>query len=98
MYFANSEPLFYQLKKKVSYIHTFQTAICMHEYTYYQLPLSFNDFLIVTPNSNIHAHPTRRSSDYHLQNPQIVLAQKSIKHHGPDVWTSLPESIKQYTS
>ena len=96
-YFANSEPLFYQLKSlKVNDIHTFQTAIFMHKYTYNQLPISFND--LFTPNSNIHTYPTRRSSDYHLQNPRIILAQKSIKHHGPDVWNSLPEDIKQYTS
>ena len=91
-YFANSEPLFYKLKSlKVNDIHTFQTAIFMHKYTYNQLPISFND--LFTPNSNIHNYPTRRSSDYHLQNPRIILAQKSIKHHGPDVWNSLPEGI-----
>ena len=65
----------------------------MHKYTFNQLPSISNDLFI--PNSNIHSYPTRRSSDYHLENPKIVLAQKSLKHHGPDVWNSLPDSLKQ---
>ena len=96
-YLSNSEPLFHQLKRlKINDIHTFQTAIFMHKYTFNQLPQSFYNFF--TLNSNIHSYPTRRSSDYHLENPKIVLAQKSLKHHGPDVWNSLPENLKLCTS
>ena len=93
-YRSHSDPLFSQLKTlKIHDIHTFQTAIFMYKYSRNQLPSVFDNFCI--PNSNIHSYPTRRSSDYHLENPRIVLAQKSLKHHGPDVWNSLPDIIKQ---
>ena len=83
-YLAPTEPLFSRLNTlKVSDIHTLQTAIFMHKYTFNQLPSVFDDFFI--PNSNIHSYPTRQSSDYHLENPRIILAQKSLKHHRPDV-------------
>ena len=96
-YLSNSGPLFDQLKTlKVNDIHTFQTAIFMYKYTYNQLPSMFLN--LFTPNSNIHSYPTRRSSDYHLENPKIVLSQKSLKHHGPDVWNSLPDNLKQCKS
>ena len=93
-YLAPTEPLFYQLKTlKVGDINTLQTAIFMHKYTFNQLPSVFHDFF--TPNSKIHSYPTRQSSNYHLENPRILLAQKSLKHHGPDVWNSLPDNLKQ---
>ena len=49
-------------------------------------------------NSNIYTYPTRRSTDFHLENPRIILAQKSIRHHGPDVWNTLPANLKQCTT
>ena len=96
-YRSPSDPLFAQIKAlKIHDIHTFQTAIFMYKYNRNQLPSVFDNFL--TSNANIHSYPTRRSSDYHLENPRIVLAQKSLKHHGPDVWNSLPNAIKQCDS
>ena len=93
-YLAPTDPLFSQLKTlKVHDIHSLQTAIFMHKYTFNQLPTVFDNFF--TPNSNIHSYPTRHSSDYHLENPRIILAQKSLKHHGPDVWNSLSDNLKQ---
>ena len=96
-YRSPSDPLFAQIKAlKIHDIHTFQSAIFMYKYNRNQLPSVFDNFL--TSNANIHSYPTRRSSDYHLENPRIVLAQKSLKHHGPDVWNSLPNAIKQCDS
>ena len=95
-YRSPTDSLFSQLKiLKISDIHTIQTAIFMHKYTFNRLPSVFDNFFI--PNSNIHSYPTRNSSGYHLENPRIILAQKSLKHHGPDVWNSLPDSLKQCT-
>ena len=95
-YRSPTDSLFSQLKiLKISDIHTIQTAIFMHKYTFNRLPSVFENFFI--PNSNIHSYPTRNSSGYHLENPRIILAQKSLKHHGPDVWNSLPDSLKQCT-
>ena len=96
-YLDHTDPLFRRLKTlKVHDIHTLQTSIYMYKLTQKQLPtLFYNTFKL---NSNIHSYPTRRSNDYHLENPKIILAQKSIRHHGPDIWNSLPSEIKRSSS
>ena len=38
--------------------------------------------------------PTRHSNEFHLNNPKQLLAHRSIRHHGPDTWNLLPESLK----
>ena len=96
-YLDHTNPIFKKQKSlKVEDIHTFQTAIFMYKYTTNILPISFQSFF--TYNANVHSYPTRRSADLHLNNPRTILAQKSIRHHGPDIWNSLPESIKSSTS
>ena len=93
-FLAHTEPLFNRLKTLRTHdIHSFQTGVFMYKYTNNQLPELFHNYFDL--NSNIHTYPTRRSSDFHLENPKTILAQKSIRHHGPDVWNSLPNNIKQ---
>ena len=96
-YLDHTDPLFSRLKTlKVQDIHTLQTSIFMYKLTQKQLPTLFcNTF---KSNSNIHSYPTRRSNDYRLENPKIILAHKSIRHHGPDIWNSLPSEIKRSIS
>ena len=96
-YLANSEPLFYRFQTlKINDINTLQTAIFMYKYTFAQLPSLFHNTF--SRNLNIHSYPTRRSTDYHLENPKLILAQKSVRHHGPDIWNSLPQNLKRCTS
>ena len=96
-YLSHTEPIFYRLKTlKLQDIHTLQTGTFMYKYSNSLLPSLFQD--IYTLNSNIHTYPTRRSTDYHLENPKIIIAQKSIRHHGPDIWNDLPYEIKQCSS
>ena len=64
----------------------------MYKYTNNLLPNSFQKIFIL--NSTIHSYPTRNSSNFHLVNPKLLIAQKSIRHHGPDLWNLLPDSIK----
>ena len=91
-YLAHTDPIFYQLRIiKVHDIHTYQTAIFMFKYTQNLLPLFQN---IYTPNYNIHSYPTRHRNDFHLNNPRLLIAHRSIRHHGPDIWNSLPEQLK----
>ena len=93
-YLAHSNPLFHRLKTlKVQDIHSLQTSIFMFKFSHDLLPALFHNTF--QRNANIHSYPTRRSNDYHLENPKIILAHKSIKHHGPDVWNSLPDAVKQ---
>ena len=58
-----------------------QSHIFMYKYKNKLLPASFHDFF--TLNSAIHSYPTRNSPNYHLVNPRLLLAHKSIRHHGP---------------
>ena len=96
-YLSHTESLFYRLKSlRIQDIHSLQVGIFMYKYTQNQLPVVFHN--IFNLNSNVHTYPTRRSSDYHLQNPRIILAQRSIRHHGPDIWNSLPPHLKQCSS
>ena len=54
-------------------IHIFQTCIFMYKYSHNQLLSLF--YNIYSVNSNIHTYPTRCSTNYHLENPKIFLAQ-----------------------
>ena len=77
-YISHTEPLFQRLKTlKIQDIHIFQTCIFMYKYSHNQLPSLFHN--IYSLNSNIHTYPTRCSTNYHLENPKILLAQKSVE-------------------
>ena len=79
-YLSSSEPLFKKLKTlKIHDIHTLQSAIFMYKYSTNILPSSFHN--LYTANSSVHSYPTRHSKDYHLNNPKLIIAQKSIRHH-----------------
>ena len=81
---------------KIGDIHTFQTAIFMFKYVNKLLPLSFQEFY--TYDTALHSYPTRQSSNFHLNNPKTLLTHKSFRHHGPEVWNSLPTTSKNCTS
>jgi hypothetical protein len=92
-YLANSDPLFYKLKTlKVTDLNALQVAIFMFKYTNKQLPSPFQTFF--TLNNTIHSYPTRSSENFHLTNPKMIMAQKSIIHYGPDLWNNLSIAIK----
>ena len=96
-YLAHTNPLFKELKTlNVFDINSLQCLVFMYKYKNNLLPQSFHNFF--TLNSDIHSYPTRISSDFHLINPKLLIAHKSIRHHGPDLWNSLPESIKSSNS
>ena len=77
-YLAHTTPIFKRMKTlKAEDIHTFQTAIFMYKYVTNLLPPSFQNFF--TNNANILSYPTRRSTDFHLNNPRTLLAHKTIR-------------------
>ena len=95
-YLAHTDPLFHRLKVfKIHEINTLQIALFMFKYSNELLPPVFNNFF--SYNKNLHSYPTRSRDDIHLNNPKILLAHKSLRHHGPDVWNSLPGNIKEVT-
>ena len=96
-YLSHTKPLFYQLKTLTVFdINTLQSLLFIFKYLNDMLPLSFQNFY--TLNKTIHAYPTRNSSNFHLVNPKLLIAQRSIRHHGPDLWNPLPDSIKSSCS
>ena len=96
-YLSHTNPLFHRLKiLKVHDINTMHTIIFMFKYNNKLLPQVFNDFFSL--NKTLHPYPTRRSTDFHLDNPRTLQAQRTLRHHGPDVWNTLPAPIKQLSS
>ena len=96
-YLSKTKPLFHRLKTLTTYdIHTHQTALFMQKFNLKLLPEVFLNFF--QHNANVHKYPTRHSQDFHLSNPKILLAHKSIRHNGPDVWNALPTKIKKCKS
>ena len=95
-YLANSDPLFNKLRLlKITDITYMQTAIFMFKLSKGLQPPYF--YTIFQKNNEIHLYNTRSSDNFHLTNPRTTLAQRSIKHNGPDVWHSLPIDIKHRT-
>ena len=89
----HTNPLFAKLKcLKVDDIHFLQTAMFMFRYNMGLLPISF--YLMFQTNSAVHSYSTRQASNIHLNNPRTALAYKSIRHSGPDIRNSLPQSVR----
>ena len=96
-YLSHADPLFHHLKIfKIHDINTLQIAIFMHKYHYERLPPVFTNFF--SYNNNLHSYPTRTCNNIHLNNPRILLAHKTLRHHGPDIWNTLPNLLKQINS
>ena len=96
-YLAHSDPLFHNLHSlKINDINVLQTAVFMFKLNANLLPTTFDK--LFSHNKNIHHYPTRVSHTFHLSNPLSSLASRSIRHHGPDIWNSLPESLKSSPS
>ena len=68
----------------------------MHKFNLKILPSAFQN--LFHRNTDVHKYPTRHSHDFHLNNPKILLAHKSIRHNGPDIWNALPTVIKECKS
>ena len=92
-YLEHTTPLFFKLKTlKVKDINKLQTALFMFKLKNNLLPLTFNN--LFTTNTSVHNYPTRNSQNYHLSNPKSLLAHRSIRHSGPDVWNALSDNLK----
>ena len=64
----------------------------MYRFNKNLLPPSFS--AMFQQNNAIHTYFTRQAANIHLSNPRTVLAQKSIRHYGPDVWNSIPSDTR----
>ena len=95
-YLSHTNPLFHRLKVfKIHDINTLQIALFMFKYTREMLPPVFSNIFLY--NKNLHSYPTRSRNNIHLDNPKILLAHKSLRHHGPDIWNALSNDMKEET-
>lgn len=95
-YLAHTDPIFYELKTlQIVDIHIFQTAILMYKFWINTLPLAFRNISMY--NSKILSYP-KHSFVFHLTNSTMIMAYKSIGHHGPDILNAVPDNIKQSAS
>ena len=95
-FLANTDPLFKKLRLlKITDITLMQTALFMYKLSKGQVPPYFST--IFQKNKSIHLYNTRNSENFHLINPRTTIAQRSIRHTGPDIWHSLPVEIKNRT-
>ena len=93
-FMTHTNPLFHKLNiLKINDINVLQTGIFMFKYTQNSLPQVFSN--LFSYNKNLHPYPTRTRENIHLNNPRILLALKSLGHHGPDIWNALPKHLKQ---
>ena len=95
-YLSHTNPLFHRLKVyKIHDINTVQIAMFMFKYNKEWLPPVFSNFF--SYNRSLPSYPTRSRNNIHLNNKKILLAHKSLRHHGPDNWNSLPYDAKEIT-
>ena len=76
---------------KVKDIHILQNALFMFRFNTNSLPRSFENMFHL--NAEVHSYPTRQATDVHLCNPKTLLAHKSVRHTGPDIWNKLPSEL-----
>ena len=60
----------------------------------YNGQLSTSFFSLFQLDKDIHSYPIGQSDKFHVQNLKTVMALKSIRHTGPDIWNSLPSEIR----
>ena len=83
-YLSHTSPIFYKLKTLTAFdINSLQSLLIMFKYLNNMLPLSFQNFY--TMNEATHSYLTRNSSNFHLVNPKLLIAHRSIRHHGSDL-------------
>ena len=96
-YLEHTRPLFIKLKTlTVSDINFLQTSMFMYRYNNNVLPVSFCSMF--QRNNEVHSYHTRQSTKMHLSNPRTMLAHKSVRHSGPDVWNSIPAEMRNLLS
>ena len=96
---AHSQPILQNLKYlSVINLNKYQQGLFM--YKYYRKLLPYSYMHMFTPNLNVHSYGTRASSDlqYKIPHHRTSAFQKNIKYTGPNLWNTLPLSLKKSNS
>ena len=80
----------------LGYINFLQIAILRFLFNIKLLPTLLSSMF--ERNNMVHSYSTRQSSNLHDVNSHTTLANKSIRHRGPDEWNTLPNDIRNIKS
>ena len=88
------KPLFYASKVlNIHYTYLLEVAKFMHDFTRRKLPTPLLNFF--SSNLTVHKHNTRQVLDPHFSIIYNSIAEKSIIHRGPRIWSNIPQPIKE---
>ena len=93
-YNAHTKPLFYACNVlNIKYTYLLEVAKCMHDFTRRKLPTPLLNFF--SSNLTFHQHNTRQVLDTHFTIIYNYIAEKSIIHRGPRIWSNIPKPLKE---
>ena len=94
---AHTQQLFKLLHTlKITDINKHQTCCFMYKAIHDQLPHFFTGYFKL--NKDVHHYSTRQSQHVHLTNIRTTKRKFTIKNHGPSLWNSLPDFLKDKPS
>ena len=93
-YNAHTKPLFYASNVlNINFTYLLEVSKFMHDYTRRTLPTPLLNFF--SSNLTVHQHNTRQVLDPHFSIIYNSIAEKSIIHRGPRIWSNIPQVIKE---
>ena len=94
-YNAHTKPLFYASNVlNIKYTYLLEVAKCMHGITRGKLLIPLFNFFSFCRNLTFHQHNTRQVLDPHFTIIYNYIAEKSIIHRGPRIWSNIPQPRK----
>ena len=91
---AHTKPLYYASNVlNIHYTYLLEVAKFMHDFTRRKLPTPLLNFF--SSNLTVHKHNTRQVLDPHFSIIYNSIAEKSIIHRGPRIWSNIPQPIKE---
>ena len=93
-YNAHTKPLFCASNVlNINFTYLLEVSKFMHDYTRRTLPTPLLNFF--SSNLTVHQHNTRQVLDPHFSIIYNSIAEKSIIHRGPRIWSNIPQVIKE---
>ena len=77
----------------IHYTYLLEVAKFMHDFTRRKLPTPLLNFF--SSNLTVHQHNMRQVLDPHFSIIYNSIAEKSIIHRGPRIWSNIPQPIKE---
>ncbi len=68
-----------------------QIAKYMYNFAQYTLPRSL--MMMINFNDNVHSHNTRHRHHPHVNRRRTILASKTLRHKGPEIWYKISDHV-----